>query len=308
MLNKSKFIDSRVMEGAIFNNSYSMAVPAIHSIGLVTHSLRYQGRHSLTYAAEDFLLNSRLYRNYPENDISILNYLDDVGATMLSFMGQEDISNFSKMKLPEGVPLDLALGEAIALRRSVRHYTGDFIGLDYVATILRAGQGMSCESEIQLVSDGATTMRWRTTPSAGGLYPIEIYLMSLKIRNLARGLYRYHSYSDSLLEIGNEQILKETLKNFAMTEEQIALSQANMVIFLVAQPWKTMRKYGARGLRYVLHEGGAISQNIHLATTGLGLGSVDCASFYDDDMNQVLGIDGKLEMLTHTIIIGTQEI
>jgi SagB-type dehydrogenase family enzyme len=65
-----------------------------------------------------------------------------------------------------------------------------------------------------------------------------------------------------------------------------------------------MRKYGPRGLRYLLIEAGAITQNIHLATQALGFASVDCASVVDAEVHEVLDIDGLYEALIHTIVIG----
>jgi SagB-type dehydrogenase family enzyme len=65
-----------------------------------------------------------------------------------------------------------------------------------------------------------------------------------------------------------------------------------------------MRKYGNRGLRFLFLEAGAMAQNIHLACEALGLGSFDCASVYDDEVHEALGIDGLHESLLHTVIIG----
>jgi SagB-type dehydrogenase family enzyme len=90
-----------------------------------------------------------------------------------------------------------------------------------------------------------------------------------------------------------------------MPDEQISVSRANAVFLLIGQPWKSMRKYGPRGLRLLFLEAGAISQNVHLATAALGLGSVDCASVYDDEAHEVLGLDGLHEVLLHVLILGS---
>lgn len=94
------------------------------------------------------------------------------------------------------------------------------------------------------------------------------------------------------------------METFVVPDENISCKYSNVIFLLVARPWKTMRKYGDRGLRFVFHETGAISQNIHLAVTGLGLGSVDCASICDDEMHEVLGFDGNFQTVTHTIVVG----
>ena len=69
-------------------------------------------------------------------------------------------------------------------------------------------------------------------------------------------------------------------------------------------PWRSMRKYGARGMRFLFLEAGAIAQNLNLACAGLGLGSLDCASLYDDEVHEALGADGLYEALLHAVIVG----
>jgi SagB-type dehydrogenase family enzyme len=72
----------------------------------------------------------------------------------------------------------------------------------------------------------------------------------------------------------------------------------------VARPWRSMRKYGSRGVRYVFVEAGAIAQCVHLAAEALGVGTVDCASVYEDEAGDVMGIDGLFEQLVHTVVVG----
>jgi SagB-type dehydrogenase family enzyme len=68
-----------------------------------------------------------------------------------------------------------------------------------------------------------------------------------------------------------------------------------------------MRKYGNRGMRYVFLEAGAMAAHIELATTALGLGCVQCGSFYDDEAHEAMDFDGVYEALAHAVIIGVPE-
>jgi SagB-type dehydrogenase family enzyme len=81
--------------------------------------------------------------------------------------------------------------------------------------------------------------------------------------------------------------------------------EAAAICFLVARPWRSMRKYGDRGMRFVFLEAGAMAQNIALVAVALGLGSVDCGSFYDDEVHETLDIDGVYETLIHAVFLGT---
>lgn len=105
----------------------------------------------------------------------------------------------------------------------------------------------------------------------------------------------------------DQSALKKLLTTFSIPNEQITYKKASAIFMLVGSPWRSMRKYGARGLRFMLQEAGAISQNTHLTVTALGLGSVDCASLYDDEVQEILNIDGRYNTLLHTMLIGVPE-
>lgn len=290
---------------AIYNNSYTPIVPWIKSIGFCTNQLSYKERSSLFSIAENYLINSTHKRNEPQNAYSIFQYLNESGMTMVSLNGQEDTSGLNKIELPEGTPLDLELGQAIVKRRSVRKFSGDGLRLDYLATLLRSGCGISSERITELQDGNEIKFSFRTYSSAGALYPVDLYVAALKVNGLFQELYKYSPCEDALFQIKTQESCKKLLQMVALSEEQINLSQANAVLLFVIKPWKTMRKYGSRGLRFAFFETGEIAQNINLAISALGIGCVDCASFYEDEVNELLGLDGVLETFVHALIIGT---
>jgi len=299
-------VDPDLLNVAIWNNACCSLLPGAKSVGFRTNATQYRtaSQNSALSVAEDFLANSRHVRNDRENECSILAYLEDPGVTLVSLAGHEDNSATQHVSLPESVPLDIKLSSAILNRHSVRAYTGEACDLEYLATIARAACGVSSNPEIPVWGGGSVNMHFRTVPSGGALYPIDLYVAALKVRNLKSGIYRYHPLSDQLIHVDDKTAIKNLLNAFSVPNEQIAYRQANMIFMLVAHPWRSMRKYGARGVRFVFHEAGAISQNIHLALSGLGLGSVDCASVYDDEAHVVLNIDGVHRALVHTIVAG----
>ncbi|SRR5579883_419841 len=300
---KNEKQDSYLLSSAIYENSYSAMVPWLHSIGLQNHGLHFRENSRHYSLAEDYLINSKNVRHDLEFDHSVRKYLEDTGVTMVSLSGQEELSH-QKITLPESVPLNLALSEAMRLRRSKRHFTGDAIPLNYLATLLRASNGISYQSRVQLMNGGNVTLHARTVSSAGALYPIDIYFAPLNVNPIAKGIYHYHPRADAVTAIDDEKSIKKLLKTFSAPEEFISISQAAVIVVITAKPCKTTRKYGERGLRFVLHEAGSISQNIHLAVAGLGLGSIDCASFYDDEMATALNLNSQFEIPLHSIIIG----
>jgi SagB-type dehydrogenase family enzyme len=223
---------------------------------------------------------------------------------MSALVGLEDESGQPSVSLPANVRLRREVGETIETRRSSRIYTGDTLPLSYIATLVRHGSAITAWEEVDLLRGGREFVGFRTAPSGGALYPIEMYVLPLRIEGLKRRVYRYSPRSDALIEGGDESRNSAVVSAFAVPEELISIGQAAAVFLLVGRPWRSMRKYGSRGGRYLLIEAGAIAQNIHLSAHALGLGSVACASVYDDEVHDGLRIDGLFECLLHAIIVG----
>jgi len=291
---------------AAYSNSSKGMAPGVQSTGFRTNALHYSTlSHSNTIRlAENFLTNTRLLRSDQESRASIESYFADSGAFMISMLGHEQKKESRELKLPKGVRLQMGIGEVLSRRRSIRNYTGDSIELDYLSTILKSASGITGYAELQLTQGGEATFQFRTVPSGGGLYPIDLYVVVLRVRDLERGIYRYDPVTDTLLHTGSSSDTDKLLQCFAVTDEVIAISRANAVFLLVGRPWRSMRKYGDRGMRYVFLEAGAIAEHINLAIAALGLGSVDCASVYDDEVHEVMNLDGLYEALLHTIVMG----
>jgi SagB-type dehydrogenase family enzyme len=205
------------------------------------------------------------------------------------------------VELPPSIDLRRGIGDVLVRRRSKRQYTGDAIGADFLATIVRCASGITAEATVELMGGGETTVRFRAAPSGGGLYPVRLYVAALRVTGLERQLYEYDPRRDVLVHRGGTEVLLDACP---VSEHLISIRRAAAIALLVGRPWMSMRKYGPRGLRLLFLEAGAMAQNINLATEALGLGSVDCASFVDDDVHRVLGVDGLHEALLHAVVIG----
>jgi SagB-type dehydrogenase family enzyme len=286
-------------------NGYHTKTPHVKSTGFRTASLHYSERGNLNNIAESFLVNSFLKRNDAEINTSISSYLMDDGMKMVSLTGEEDVSAYELIPLGENTPLDLALGEVIVRRRSIRDFTGDPVPFNHLSVLLRATAGVSAIAENKLYDGNLIHFSLRTVPSGGGLYPIEIYIAVLNSKGIQKGVYRYQPIDDQLIKIGEEKILNALLSSFAGSVDMVSASHASLLFLYVAKPWKTMRKYGNRGLRFVFQEIGGMAQNLHLSATALGLGSVDCATFFEDELNKTLHLDGVYQSALHSTLVGT---
>jgi SagB-type dehydrogenase family enzyme len=172
-------------------------------------------------------------------------------------------------RLDGGAPLERALAE----RRSVREYARGALTLAQVAQLLWAAQGVTQR-------DGA-----RTAPSAGALYPLELYLVAGEVRDLAPGVYRYGPGKHQLLPIATGD-RRRGLCDAALAQECVAGGAAVFVFTAVER--RTTRKYGPRGVRYVHIEVGHAAQNLALQATALGLDSVTVGAFDDAAVARLL--------------------
>jgi SagB-type dehydrogenase family enzyme len=169
----------------------------------------------------------------------------------------------------------VSVERALAQRRSVRGYSAEPLSLAEVAQLLWAAQGVTS-------GEGR-----RTAPSAGALYPLEVYLVAGNVSGLAPGAYRYDSKRHRLLP-HRQGDLREALAERAL--EQSWVAEAPALLVFSAFPERTARKYGGRAPRYVHIEVGHAAQNVYLQAVALGLGTVVVGAFEDAPLGRVLGL------------------
>ena len=177
---------------------------------------------------------------------------------------------------------EVSLEETLQTRRSIREYGDGPVTLEEVSQLLWAAQGETAE--------------WggRTAPSAGGLYPLETYLVAGNVCDLEQGVYKYRPGEHDLLRVGDgdrKALLAETALGQEWVEEGVA------AIILAAVYERTTGKYDERGIEYVHMEAGHAAENLLLQATALGLGSVPVTGFYRGQAREVLGLPQDVEPL-----------
>ena len=166
-----------------------------------------------------------------------------------------------------------SLEMSLASRRSVREYLDEPISLENVSQLLWAAQGFTSKSGL------------RTAPSAGALYPLELYLLAGDVSNLSQGIYKYQP-QDHSLELVVPADKQRELGDVALKQQ--ALYDAAAVIVFTAIYERTMGKYGQRGIRYVHMEVGHAAQNVYLQAVSQNLGTVFIGAFYDEEVKKVI--------------------
>jgi SagB-type dehydrogenase family enzyme len=296
-----------LIRDAVFENSFTAVYPSVSSTAFRPFALRHRSHshHREARVAEEFLLNSRVRFDDREQHQSQQGFFIDAAGVMATLNGEEpDVE--AAVPLPPGFTVELPVGETMLRRRSVQRYSGEPIDLTGLATVVRAGGGISAKGEVAHPRGGKTWLHLRFTPSGGALHATELHVAALRVGGLDRGMYRYDALSDRLLRVGGPDLVDGFLGTFATGDDitTITYDKAAAVLAFVGRPWRLIRKYGARGVRHLFIEAGQISQNVHLAATALGIGSVDCSSFYDDEAHAALGFDGSYTMLVHTMVLG----
>jgi len=176
---------------------------------------------------------------------------------------------------------EMTLEKAVAQRRSMRDYLPEPLTLVEISQLCWSAQGQR-------------TQRFRTVPSAGATYPLELFVVS------SDGLFHYLPDKHALEELITDDLRSELA---AAAWGQEFIEQAAVTFVLAAEFARTTGQYGERGIRYVYMEAGHAAQNIHLQAEALGLGSVAVGAFDDDAVGKVLSLPEHLEAI-YMVVVG----
>ena len=203
------------------------------------------------------------------------------GCTMRSHADRADTAGLTELPKPE-TKGEFAVQAALARRRSMRDFASGALTTAELGQLLWAAQGVTSP-------DGK-----RAAPSAGALYPLEVYAAAGKVDGLEAGVYRYQPESHALQQTGTRDVRQE-LAAAALHQDWVA--DAPVVLVLAAVYVRTTGKYGDRGIRYVHIEIGHAAQNVYLQAEALDLATVMVGAFRDDRVAEVLGLPSDHEPL-----------
>lgn len=181
------------------------------------------------------------------------------------------------IKLPAPVhDSNMSVEKALAGRRSVRQFKDMPLDIAEVSQLLWAAQGIT------------DSPGFRTAPSAGALYPLEVYVVAGNVKGLAPGVYKYKPAGHELILV-KEGDARAALSNAALG--QSVVKDGVIVIVIAGVYERTTAKYPA-GEKYVHMEAGHSAQNVYLQSHALGLGTVVVGAFNDDSIRKATGMAG----------------
>ncbi|TFG19072.1 MAG: SagB/ThcOx family dehydrogenase, partial [Promethearchaeota archaeon] len=182
--------------------------------------------------------------------------------------------------------------DVIRKRHSTRKFADETISLESLSLILTAMNG------ITRIERG---FPFRTVPSAGGLFPIETYVSINNVEKLDSGIYHYYLPKHELecIQKGN---FKNLIAQACLGQAMAAKSALNFIWTAIIE--RSKWKYLQRCYRYIYLDAGHIGQNFYLAAESLGLGACTIGAIFDDDLNEILSIDGIQETALYVGVLG----
>ncbi|MFH8223575.1 SagB/ThcOx family dehydrogenase [Streptomyces sp. NPDC018057] len=186
---------------------------------------------------------------------------------------------------PEQLP-DITLAEAIERRSSSTTYAARPLPLATLAGLLEGAAGIRGHRAGYNVRDFPV----RRAPSAGGLAPVDVYVVANDVEGLGQGLYYYRPSGPelTLVDSGN---MRGKVAEAGIAAEW--LFHAPAVLFLALDMDRVAWKYGVRSYRYAHVDLGVLTQNLYLVATGLGLEGSAVAAFDDDRADDLVRLDGR---------------
>ncbi len=186
--------------------------------------------------------------------------------------------NAEMIKLPEPVfDGEISFEKAAYERRSVRNFSDKPLNLFQLSQILWAAQGIS-----------DTLKNFRTVPSAGATYPLDLYVFSGTVEGLEPGIYKYLPEENALLAIIRDDRRDEL--SFSCHNQRF-IQAAPVVLLVTGVVERTESRYGTRAQRYVFMEAGHLGQNVSLQAVTLGLSSVMVGAFDDQKVAEIMDLD-----------------
>lgn len=210
------------------------------------------------------------------------------GETFKTYPAAEQVA----LPSPSLTQFPADLWQLLQQRRSTRRYPGTPMTTEELSLLLWASQG---------ITGRAGNWLFRTAPSAGALYPIETYLAVDKVEDLAGGLYHFNVRDFLLERLLATPVASQVAEACLM---QRFMAKGSVIFIWSAAMRRNMAKYGHRGARYILMDAGHICQNLLLAAEAIGRKACPVGAFFDDELNQLLGLDDEEETVLYLASVG----
>lgn len=207
----------------------------------------------------------------------------------------DDAIEIIKLPKPDTIHIkDMLIRHAIERRTSVRSYSDRPLTLSELSYLLWCTQGVK-----ETIKDVVT---FRNVPSAGARHALETYLLINKVEGLEPGLYRFLAIGHKLLQLDIRNDMAKKITRACLGQNFIKESAVTFI--WTAMAYRMKWRYGERGYRYLHLDAGHVCQNLYLSAESIDCGVCAIGAFLDDDMNELLNIDGEQEFVIYIATVG----
>lgn len=194
----------------------------------------------------------------------------------------------------EAAALPADLHTTINERISIRNYRNEKISLGMLSLLLWETQGV--KENIK----GIHTLR--TVPSAGARHALETWLLINRVEGLTPGLYRFLPLSHSLVQQNTDKDMDDRFTHAC--NDQLMVKHSAVTFIWSAEIYRIKWRYSERAYRYIFLDAGHVCQNLYLSAQAMGCGVCSIASFDDDMLNELLGLDGESQFAIYGASVG----
>jgi SagB-type dehydrogenase family enzyme len=200
--------------------------------------------------------------------------------------------------LPDPVPAEPGLVSVMRRRRSQQSLMAP-ISLTDLSTVLGQALGPTLLGRDEATGQPVLRRAW---PSAGGLYPLDFYLLARRVHQLPQGCYHVNLIAGQLEPMRSTQPIDEIARRGFFWQD--FMLDASAILLVVGVFERSCAKYGERGYRFTLLDAGHAAQNVLLVAVQQDLAAVPVGGFDDDGLAESLGLDGINQAVIHTVALG----
>ncbi len=188
------------------------------------------------------------------------------------------------------------LETALKNRASTRRFSGKGLSFDQLTCLFTESSGIT-HSPVS----GEGKRSFRAAPSAGALFPLELYFHTNNTEHLQPGIYHFNPSNNSVQLLRHQDLSEEI--SASLLQPEIGLT-CPLMVFFTAIFDRSSFKYGERAYRYILLEAGHLAQNFNLVASALNLASVNIGGYLDRKIDKILGLDGVTHSTIYLMAIG----
>ena len=233
----------------------------------------------------------------------IVEYLTDRRALIETRQNYKEYFSSETIKLEGSLPRT-PLSDVLNERKSTRNFSEELLSLTELSSCL---SGLPVNRSKRVNSEPDIELSFRPYPSAGGLFPVEVYIISLNVQDVSPSICHYN-FRNHQLEIISTLVGKADVLNAMGNPGSYILSSAACICVFTAVIERSVVKYKQMGYRFCILEAGIVSHTVELAANAVGIGTLHWGGYLDDMLADLLKIDSVNEIILHSLILGKENL